>query len=84
MGDEALKPGPLEDNNYLPGVIYNTCPFDSTGHPALSLPCGFVPALDNAEVKLPTGIMLVGRKYDDVTVLKAAAAWEKAFDWKKL
>lgn len=55
-----------------------------TGHPSLSLPCGFVPASDNSEVQLPTGIMLTGRKYDDVTVLKVAAAWEKAFDWKKL
>lgn len=55
-----------------------------TGHPALSLPCGFVPATDNADVQLPTGIMLVGRRYEDVTVLKAGAAWEKAFDWKKL
>lgn len=55
-----------------------------TGHPALSLPCGFVHAVDNAAVKLPTGIMLVGRRYDDVTVLKAAAVWEKAFDWKTM
>lgn len=55
-----------------------------TGHPSLSLPCGFVPAVDNPSIKLPTGIMLVGRMYDDVTVLKMAAAWEKAFDWKKM
>lgn len=56
----------------------------ATGHPALSLPCGFVPAADNASIKLPTGIQLVGRRYDDVTVFKAAAAWEKAFDWREL
>ncbi|KAJ4396066.1 hypothetical protein N0V93_000283 [Gnomoniopsis smithogilvyi] len=84
MGKEGDKFGPLDDNAFLPGVIYNTCPFDSTGHPSLSLPCGFVPASDNDKVKLPTGIQLVGRRYEDVTVLKAAAAWEKAFDWKLL
>lgn len=56
----------------------------ATGHPALSLPCGFVPAQDNAEVRLPTAIMVVGRRYEDVTVLKAASAWERAFDWKEL
>lgn len=56
----------------------------ATGHPALSLPCGFVPARDSPEVRLPTAIELVGRRYEDVTVLKAAAAWEKAFDWKNL
>ncbi|KAK7722189.1 hypothetical protein SLS64_000722 [Diaporthe eres] len=84
LGDGSTKDRPLQGNALTPSIIYNTSPFDSTGHPALSLPCGFVPASDNPEIKLPTGIMLVGRRYDDVTILKAAAAWEKAFDWKIL
>lgn len=84
LGDGSTKDRPLQGNALTPSIIYNTSPFDSTGHPALSLPCGFVPASDNPEKKLPTGIMLVGRRYDDVTILKAAAAWEKAFDWKTL
>lgn len=29
LGDGSAKESPLEDNSYLPGVIYNTCPFDS-------------------------------------------------------
>lgn len=29
LGDEGAIESPLEGNNYLPGVIYNTCPFDS-------------------------------------------------------
>ncbi|KKY31224.1 putative glutamyl-trna amidotransferase subunit a [Diaporthe ampelina] len=84
LKDGGTKDRPLQGNALTPSIIYNTCPFDSTGHPALSLPCGFVPASDSHEIRLPTGIMLVGRRYDDVTVLKAAAAWEKAFDWKTL
>ncbi|KAI3394753.1 hypothetical protein diail_2282 [Diaporthe ilicicola] len=84
LGDDHKEESPLQSNALTPGIIYNTCPFDSTGHPALSLPCGFVPASDNHDIKLPTGIMLVGRRYDDATVLKAAAAWENAFDWKTL
>lgn len=40
--------------------------------------------MENADIKLPAGIQLVGRKWEDATILKAAAAWEKAFDWKKL
>lgn len=113
FGHGQQNDSPIRDNDYLPGVTYNTAPFDSkfccahaaldrhvqneasfthmrstwntgTGHPALSLPCGFVPAVDNPSIQLPTGIMLVGRMYDDVTVLKMAAAWEKAFDWKKM
>ena len=37
----------------------NTCPFNVTGHPAISLPCGM-------EDGRPIGLMLVGRHYDEV------------------
>ncbi|HUY61001.1 MAG TPA: amidase [Candidatus Dormibacteraeota bacterium] len=47
----------------------NTCPFNVTGHPAISVPCGTVRGL-------PVGMMLVGRRGDDATVLRAAAAIE--------
>src|SRR5581483_6853706 len=43
----------------------NTCPFDVTGHPAVSVPCGMSEGL-------PVGMMLVGRRGEDVTVLRAA------------
>jgi amidase len=45
---------------------------------------GFVPAREDANVKLPAGLQLVGRKYADADCLKVAAAWEKAYDWKTL
>ncbi|KAI2777994.1 putative amidase [Daldinia loculata] len=73
--------------NYLArttGLIANTCPFNNSGHPALSLPVGFVPAREDPTIKLPTAIQIVGRKYADVDCLKVAAAWEKEFDWKVL
>ncbi|ORY70901.1 amidase signature enzyme [Pseudomassariella vexata] len=76
--------GPLKFLSRSIGMIANTCPFDNSGHPALSLPVGFVPAVEDAEVKLPTAMQIVGRKYQDVNCLKVAAAWEKAFDWKTL
>ncbi|KAI0199490.1 putative amidase [Astrocystis sublimbata] len=63
-------------------IIANTSPTDSTGHPAISLPVGFSPARDDASVKLPVGMQIIGRKYRDADCLKVAAAWEKAFDWK--
>src|ERR1700691_1475941 len=53
----------------------NTCPFDVSGHPALSLPCGKVDGL-------PIGMMLVGRHFEESTLLRAAEAFEKATDWK--
>ncbi|KAI8957046.1 putative amidase [Daldinia sp. FL1419] len=66
------------------GLIANTCPFNNSGHPALSLPVGFVPAREDPTIKLPTGLQIVGRKYADVDCLKVAAAWEKVFDWTTL
>jgi len=49
--------------------VENTCPFNVTGHPALNIPCGRVDGL-------PVGMMLVGRHFDEMTLLKAARAWE--------
>jgi amidase len=50
-------------------VLPNTCPFDVTGHPAMNVPCG-------TSQGLPIGMMLVGRNWDDATVLRAADAFE--------
>ncbi|KAI1774433.1 amidase signature enzyme [Hypoxylon cercidicola] len=76
--------GPLDFLNRTIGLVANTCPFNNSGHPALSLPVGFVPAREDSSVKLPTAMQIVGRKYADVECLKIAAAWEKAFDWETL
>jgi amidase len=45
---------------------------------------GFVPAREDAGVKLPAGLQIVGRKYADIDCLKVSAAWEKEYDWKAL
>ncbi|CAH1797679.1 unnamed protein product, partial [Owenia fusiformis] len=50
-------------------MVYNTCPFDITGHPAISLNAG-------SSEGLPIGIMIVGRHNDDATVLRVAKALE--------
>ena len=52
-------------------MIPNTCPFDVTGHPALTVPCGMSGGL-------PVGMMLVGRHWEDGTVLRAGHAFEQA------
>jgi amidase len=54
----------------------NTCPFNVTGHPAISIPCGL-------EDERPIGLMLVGRHYAEETIYRAAAAFERAGDWTK-
>ena len=55
----------------------NTAPFNATGHPALSIPCG-------KSDGLPVGLMLVGRHFDDATLLQAAHAFEQHVDWETL
>jgi aspartyl-tRNA(Asn)/glutamyl-tRNA(Gln) amidotransferase subunit A len=52
-----------------------TYPFNISGQPAASVPCGFTSG------GLPVGLQIVGRRFDDATVLKAAAAFERAAPW---
>jgi Asp-tRNA(Asn)/Glu-tRNA(Gln) amidotransferase A subunit family amidase len=47
-----------------------TRPFNLTGHPALSLPCGLT------RTGLPIGLQLVGRMFDEVTLIRLGAAYE--------
>jgi amidase len=56
-------------------MIANTCPFDVTGHPAMSIPCGMSQGL-------PIGMMLVGKHFDESTIYAAASAYEAAGNWK--
>jgi aspartyl-tRNA(Asn)/glutamyl-tRNA(Gln) amidotransferase subunit A len=50
-------------------------PFNLTQQPAASVPCGFT--ADG----LPTGLHVVGRMFDDQTVLAACHAYEQATEW---
>ena len=52
-----------------------TMPFNITGHPALSLCCGY-----DGEA-LPIGLQIVGRFRDEVSVLRAAALYEASESW---
>ncbi|EXJ95877.1 hypothetical protein A1O1_01002 [Capronia coronata CBS 617.96] len=76
--------GPLETISYPIGIVNNTAQFDATGHPALSIPVGFVPAADDPAVKLPAGLQIVGKRFEDLTCFKVGAAWEQSKDWKTL
>ena len=58
-------------------MITNTAPFDVTGHPAMSVPCGMSDGL-------PVGLQIIGRRYDESTIYRAAAAFEQAGDWREM
>jgi aspartyl-tRNA(Asn)/glutamyl-tRNA(Gln) amidotransferase subunit A len=50
-------------------------PFNMSWNPAASVPCGFTGE------GLPVGLQIVGRRFDDLGVLQAAAAFEEAQPW---
>ncbi len=56
-------------------LIRLTRPFNLSGHPACALPCGFTAG------GLPIGMQLVGRPFDEVTVLRAADGYQRLTDW---
>ena len=58
-------------------MITNTAPFDVTGHPAMSVPCGMSDGL-------PVGLQIIGRRYDESTIYRAASAFEQAGDWRQM
>jgi aspartyl-tRNA(Asn)/glutamyl-tRNA(Gln) amidotransferase subunit A len=73
-GPEQIAGRPIEP---LLGWIL-TYPFNLTGHPAISVPCGFT------DDGLPIGLQIVGRHRADIAVLRAAAAYEEAAPWAHL
>jgi aspartyl-tRNA(Asn)/glutamyl-tRNA(Gln) amidotransferase subunit A len=56
-------------------LIRFTRPFNVSGHPACSVPCGFTAG------GLPIGLQLVGRAFDEATVLRVADAYQRVTDW---
>jgi aspartyl-tRNA(Asn)/glutamyl-tRNA(Gln) amidotransferase subunit A len=62
---------PVEAYDWIPF----TYPFNLTGNPAASVPCGFT------KDGLPIGLQIVGRRFDDATVLRAAAGYERIAPW---
>lgn len=84
MPDVAFTPGADHPAQYAGaptgGFRWSpfTYPFNLTGQPAISLPCGLTAA------GLPVGLQVVGRWRDDETVLRAAAAFEALHPWPRL
>lgn len=59
------------------GMVGNTLPFNVTGHPAMSLPCGHIDGL-------PVGMMLVAAHFAEPTIYRIAHAYEQSVDWRAL
>ena len=70
---------PMEElMNHSWEQITNTCPFNITHHPAISIPCGF------GEGDRPIGLMLVAKHWQESTLYRAADAFERGCDWQSM
>jgi len=72
LGEKTADPLQM----YLADVF--TVSANLAGLPAISIPCGFVEGSD----RLPVGLQLTGRLFDESTLLRIADAYERMTDWQ--
>jgi aspartyl-tRNA(Asn)/glutamyl-tRNA(Gln) amidotransferase subunit A len=53
-----------------------TFPYNLTGLPAISIPCGF------DRQGLPIGLQIAARPFDEPTLLRVASAYERSHSWR--
>jgi aspartyl-tRNA(Asn)/glutamyl-tRNA(Gln) amidotransferase subunit A len=80
-----VLPAPLADESDTPlraggeivpeGNLRCTFPFNISGQPALSLPCGFTSA------GLPIGLQIVGSRFGEASVLRLGHAYQRVTSW---
>ncbi len=74
MPNPAFKIGEkIEDPLTLYLSDVNTCPINLAGVPSISVPCGFTDGL-------PIGLQVIGKPFDEVSILQAAYAFEQNTD----
>ena len=69
---EAISGMPAVSVDVVGDILRFTAPFDCTGQPALAIPTGL------SKDGLPVSMQIIGRPFDEATVLQFAAAYEKA------
>ena len=61
----------------MAGLLRFTCPFDATGNPTITMPCGFTAS------GLPIGFQIVGRPMEEDLLVRAGAAFQSATAWHR-
>jgi len=74
VGEMWVQSGDLRENVIDAFVRFNI-PYDLTGLPAISVPCGF------SAMGLPIGLQIAAKAFDEATVLRVAYAYEQSTPW---
>jgi aspartyl-tRNA(Asn)/glutamyl-tRNA(Gln) amidotransferase subunit A len=74
IGDERVRIG-TEDESVRNALLRLNRPANSTGLPAISVPCGFTRA------GLPVGLQIIGRAFDEARLLRIAHIYEQSHEW---
>jgi aspartyl-tRNA(Asn)/glutamyl-tRNA(Gln) amidotransferase subunit A len=74
VGDVWVQSGDLREH-VIDAFLRFNIPYDLTGFPAISVPCGF------SSAGLPIGLQIAGRAFQEATILKVARAHEQSTDW---
>lgn len=75
---QEVAPQPALTAEAMTEYLAFTAPFNFSGHPTISLPCGL------SSEGLPLSLQLVGRARREVDIIAAAAAFERATLWRSL
>jgi aspartyl-tRNA(Asn)/glutamyl-tRNA(Gln) amidotransferase subunit A len=75
----SIGPAPvraeMETEAFMLGPGF-TSQWNLTGQPAIAIPCGF-----SSETHLPLSMQIVGRPFEESTVLRCADAYQRMTDW---
>jgi aspartyl-tRNA(Asn)/glutamyl-tRNA(Gln) amidotransferase subunit A len=74
LGQATVTTGYAEEPVYL-ALLRNTEPFNLTGLPALTVPCGF------SSEGMPIGMQIIGPAFAETAVLRVGDAYQRATDW---
>ena len=76
VGEVWVQSGDLREH-IIDAFLRFAIPYDLTGMPAITIPCGF------SKSGLPIGLQLAGRAFAESTLFTIAGAYEQATDWHR-
>ena len=75
VGQETVTWSDGSEERITPLFVRLSAPANVIGLPAMAVPCGFTQA------GLPVGFQVIGRPFDEVTVIRIGDAYQRMTDW---